>query len=53
MDKRSPDYVKSSFIENYYGDENSTTYERGLEIKGNDPAVVRRTAIDVRTRVMP
>ncbi len=53
MDKKSYDYVKSSYREELYGDEKSTTYERELKVNGKDPSRVGVTAQWVKNKVMP
>ena len=53
MDRHSGHYLRSDFNTKMYGDGNSTTYERNLEVRGENPTDVRITAEWIRSRVMP
>lgn len=53
IDKRSVNYVKSSYREELYGDEKSTTYERELKVSGKDPSRVGVTGQWIKNKVMP
>ena len=44
MDKRSDQYVKSSYEFGIYGDEKSTYVKEEINVKGRDEGAVRRTA---------
>ncbi len=52
VDKKSPYYVKSEFSNRFYGNENSTTFERGLKVTGKDKDHVKYTASYVQNEVM-
>ena len=53
VNKSSPHYLKSTYEDRFYGNDNSTTYERKLVVEGNDKDYVKTTAGDIQRRVMP
>lgn len=53
MDKNSGHYLRSNYRVDILGDDRSTTYERELKVKGDDPTDVRVAAEWIRGRVMP
>ena len=52
VDKKSPYYVKSEFYRSFYGNKNSTTFERGLKVTGKDKSHVKDAASCVQSEVM-
>lgn len=53
MDKKSPNYVKSSYDEKLYGDDSYTTFERNLSIDGNNSEKVSSVTPHIKSSVMP
>ena len=53
MSKNSPHYMKSSFEQRFYGNDNYTTFEREFKIEGRDKEEVRAAAPWVEKDVMP
>ena len=53
MDKKSPTYMRSSFEQKLYGDDNYTTFERSFSIDGKSSGEVRGAAPWVKRSVMP
>lgn len=52
VNKKSPYYVKSEFEKKFSGNENSTTFERELKVKGKDRDHVKYAAIHTQSEVM-
>jgi hypothetical protein len=53
IDKKSPDYLRSSSKEDFYSNKGTVYHEREVEVKGNDLAIVKSAAIGVKKGVMP
>ena len=53
VNKNSPYYMKSSYEQKLYGNENYTTFEREFKIDGKDKEEVRAAAPWIKGDVMP